>query len=133
MKNWKLIVYWIARLTAAVIMLQTLFFKFSGSSESVYIFEQVHMEPWGRIGVGVAELVATVLLLLNTTAWVGALLALGLMSGAIIMHLTTLGIEVQGDGGYLFFLAVMVAACSLYIVAQNKKRITDFISNTFTK
>jgi putative oxidoreductase len=131
MKNWKLIVYWIARLTAAVIMLQTLFFKFSGSSESVYIFEQVHMEPWGRIGVGVAEFIAAVLLLINATVWFGALLALGLMSGAIIMHLTILGIDVQGDGGYLLFLAVIVAACSVFILLQNKKRIAEFISNTF--
>lgn len=129
MKNWKQIVYWLARIVAAVIMLQTLYFKFTGASESVYIFEQVHMEPWGRIGVGIAELIAAVLLLINRTVWLGALLALGLMAGAIMMHLTILGIEVQGDGGYLFSLAVIVAACSVFLLTQNKKRIIEFINN----
>lgn len=130
MKSGVQLIYWIARLVAAFIMVQTLYFKFTGASESVYIFQQVHMEPWGRFGVGVAELIASVLLLINSTVWVGAFLALGLMAGAIVMHLTMLGIEVQGDGGYLFFLAVLVSICSIIILVINKKRITEFISNT---
>ncbi|ELR70081.1 hypothetical protein C900_04078 [Fulvivirga imtechensis AK7] len=68
---------WIARIVAAVILLQTLYFKFTGAAESVYIFTTIGMEPWGRIGSGVAELVAAVLLLVPATAWLGALLALG--------------------------------------------------------
>ena len=99
MKNQMNILYWIARIGAAAIMLQTLYFKFTGASESVYIFEQVHMEPWGWIGVGIAELFTSVLMLINSTVWLGALLTFGLMAGAIMMHLTLLGIEVQGDGG----------------------------------
>jgi uncharacterized membrane protein YphA (DoxX/SURF4 family) len=133
MKNWVHVIYWIARLGAASVMLQTLYFKFTGSAESVYIFEQVHMEPWGRVGVGIGELVASILLLLNRTVWIGALLALGLMAGAIMMHLTLLGIEVQGDGGYLFSLALAVFICSSFILVLNKKRIAEFIGNTFTK
>jgi uncharacterized membrane protein YphA (DoxX/SURF4 family) len=133
MKNWVQIVYWIARLAAAAIMLQTLYFKFTGASESVYIFEQVHMEPWGRFGVGIVELIASVLLLFNATVWFGAFVALGLMAGAIMMHLTVLGIEVQGDGGYLFLLALTVFMCSIVILAINKKRIAEFVNNTFRK
>jgi putative oxidoreductase len=133
MKDRVQIIYWIARLGAAAIMLQTLYFKFTGSSESVYIFEQVHMEPWGRIGVGIAELVASGLLLINRTVWLGALLAFGLMAGAILMHLTLLGIEVQGDRGCLFFLALAVLGCSVYMLVLNKKRIAEFVSNTFNR
>jgi putative oxidoreductase len=114
------IIYWLARLVAAIIMAQTLYFKFSGASESVEIFTRVGMEPWGRIGVGVMELIASVLLLINATAWIGALLAAGLMGGAIMMHLTILGIEVQNDGGYLFMLAMIVMICSLLVLYYNK-------------
>jgi putative oxidoreductase len=126
MEKWKVIIYWLARITAAVIMLQTLFYKFTGSAESVYIFTTVHMEPWGRIGVGIMEFVASVLLLINRTAWMGAALALGLMGGAILMHLTILGIEVQGDRGYLFLLAAIVAGCSTCVLVFNKKQIMEW-------
>ena len=105
-------VSWLCRITAAVILLQTLYFKFSGAAESVYIFTKVGMEPWGRYGSGVAELVAAILLLTPRFAWAGALLAVGVISGAIAAHLTILGIVVQGDGGLLFALAVIVFLCS---------------------
>ena len=101
-------VSWIAQLVVAVILLQTLFFKFTGAPESVYIFEQLGAEPWGRIASGVVELIAGVLLLIPATAASGAVLALGVISGAIVSHFTVLGIEVQGDGGTLFALACVV-------------------------
>lgn len=125
MENLKNLIYWIARLVAAIIMAQTLYFKFTGAEESVYIFTQVHMEPWGRISIGIFELIASVLLIINTTAWIGAVLALGLMGGAILMHLTILGIEVQNDGGYLFLLAVLVALCASAVLFFNWNRIID--------
>src|SRR3974377_2381609 len=93
------IVSWTCRITAALILLQTLFFKFTGAPESIYIFTKVGLEPWGRYGAGVAELTAAILLFTPRTAWVGALLALGVMAGAIFSHLTVLGIVVQNDGG----------------------------------
>ena len=108
MKN---IISWILRLAAALILLQTLFFKFTGAPESIYIFEQVGMEPWGRYGSGVVELIASVLLLWPRTVGLGALMGIGVISGAIFFHLTSLGIEVQGDGGLLFYLAVIVFLC----------------------
>lgn len=119
--------YWFARIVAALILLQTLYFKFSGAEESVYIFSSVGMEPVGRIGVGVLELVAGVLLLMNRTAWYGALLAAGLMAGALIMHLTILGVEVKGDGGYLFMLALAVFSLSMFVLAVNRQRISLLI------
>ncbi|HVU54519.1 MAG TPA: DoxX family protein [Puia sp.] len=102
------IVFWILRILAAVILLQTLFFKFSGAEESVYIFSTLGMEPRGRIGTGVVELIASILILIPRTTAFGAVLALGTMSGAIFFHLTRLGIEVRGDHGQLFIYALLV-------------------------
>src|SRR5262245_30623891 len=99
------VVSWICRIVVAIILLQTLFFKFTGAEESKYIFSTLmgaENEWIGRIGSGVVELVATILILYPATTWLGALLALGTMSGAIFSHLTKLGIVVKGDGGLLF-------------------------------
>ncbi|HEY5894227.1 MAG TPA: hypothetical protein VIT91_13460 [Chthoniobacterales bacterium] len=112
----ELIVAWICRIVAAVILLQTLFFKFTAAPESVYIFTKVGIEPWGRIASGIAELIAAILLVVPATTWLGAGLALGVIGGAIVSHLTLLGIEVQGDHGLLFSLAVAVAVCSAILL-----------------
>lgn len=112
------ILSWILRLVAAAILLQTLFFKFMGAPESVYIFTKVHAEPWGRIGSGVVELIAAILLVTPRFNWLGSLLAIGVMAGAIGSHLTILGIDVLGDKGLLFGLAVAVfvaAAINLFL------------------
>lgn len=121
------ILYWATRLIAAIIMLQTLYFKFSGSPESVYIFTEVGMEPWGRIGVGIMELIASILLIVPATVWIGAVLGAGLMAGAIGMHLTLLGIEVMDDGGYLFFLALLVLVCSLIALWIDRDKAKAFL------
>jgi putative oxidoreductase len=116
-----LIIGWICRIAAAVILLQTLYFKFTGAPESVYIFTKVGLEPWGRIGSGVAELIAAILLFMPGLTWLGAGLALGIMGGAIMSHLTVLGIVVKDDGGLLFALALVVFICSgivLYLYRQ---------------
>lgn len=117
------ILSWTVRIIAAIILLQTLFFKFSGAQESIYIFTKVGMEPWGRIGSGVAELVASILLLIPRTAWLGAFIALGIMAGAIFFHLTILGIEVMEDGGYLFGLAITVSLCSVITLGLHRRDI----------
>src|SRR5205814_8275618 len=106
------IIAWICRIAAALILLQTLFFKFTGAPESVYIFSKVGLEPWGRIGSGVAELIAAILILFPPTTWLGAGLALAVMAGAIFSHLTILGIGVMEDGGFLFGRGLCVAVCS---------------------
>jgi uncharacterized membrane protein YphA (DoxX/SURF4 family) len=108
MKKPIIYVTWALQGLSALIMVQSLFFKFSAAPESVYIFEKTGLGDAGRIGTGVAELIASVLLLIPATAWLGALLGLGIISGALLAHLTVLGIEVQDDSGYLFFLGLVV-------------------------
>ncbi|MBK6341685.1 MAG: DoxX family protein [Flavobacteriales bacterium] len=112
---------------AAVILLQTLYFKFTAAAESVWIFEKLGAEPVGRIGSGVIELIAAALLIMRPTAWMGALLALGTMAGAILSHLTILGIEVMGDGGTLFALAVTVAVASSWVLLRDRERGLIFV------
>jgi hypothetical protein len=121
--RWILLLSWACRLIAAVILLQTLFFKFTAAPESVYIFTRVHAEPWGRIGSGVIELMAASLLLIPRTVWAGALLAIPVMAGAILSHLTVLGIEVMGDGGLLFALALIVFFSSTVTLVLHRTQI----------
>lgn len=111
------------RIVVAVILIQTLRFKFTAHPDSVYIFETVGLEPYGRIGIGVLELIAGILLLVPKTVWAGASLTLGIIGGAIMMHLTQLGIEVNGDGGVLFYTAVTVFILSLIILYLYRKTI----------
>ena len=106
------VILWILRLVAAIIMLQTLFFKFTAAPESVYIFSTLGIEPWGRIGTGILELIASILILYPRTTGFGAVLATGLMAGALLSHLTKLGIVVQDDGGLLFMYALLVFVSS---------------------
>jgi uncharacterized membrane protein YphA (DoxX/SURF4 family) len=117
------VVAWLAQLTVAIILLQTLFFKFTGAEESVYIFTAVGAEPWGRIGSGVIELIASLLLLAPATAPAGAALALASMAGAILTHLTILGIEVKGDGGLLFALALTAFVGSVTVLVVRRGQI----------
>ncbi len=115
------LVSWGCQLGAAVILGQSLFFKFTGAAESKYIFSTLGMEPWGRYATGIAELVAVALLLNPRTAVLGAGLTTGLMGGAIMSHLTKLGIEVQGDGGLLFGLAVTVLLLSAIVIVLRRR------------
>lgn len=134
------VVSWICRITAAVILLQTLFFKFTAAPESIYIFTKlgvfVHrflpflavttIEPAARIGSGVMELIAAILLLTPQFVWAGALLAIVATAGAIVSHLTFLGIEVQGDKGLLFGLAITVVAASALALFLYRRQIPVF-------
>lgn len=117
------ILSWVLRIAAAVIMVQTLYFKFTGAPESIYIFTKVGMEPFGRYASGVAELIASILLLIPRTTWLGALIGLGVIGGAIMSHLTVLGIVVQDDGGTLFALALVVFLCCAVLLFMNRKDI----------
>ncbi|MEP6913700.1 MAG: DoxX family membrane protein [bacterium] len=119
------IIDWLLRIAVAVILLQTLFFKFTGAKESVYIFTTLGAEPWGRIGSGVVELIASVLILVPRTAVLGAILALVTICGAIFAHLTKLGISIPAvdDHGELFALAVLVFVGSLVILYLHRGQI----------
>jgi uncharacterized membrane protein YphA (DoxX/SURF4 family) len=114
---------WACQLAAAAILAQTLFFKFTGAPESVYIFSTLGLEPWGRIGTGVFEVLAVILLLVPRTSAAGAALAIGLMAGAIFFHLTKLGVEVQGDGGLLFKLSLVVTLCAGVVLVLRRREL----------
>jgi uncharacterized membrane protein YphA (DoxX/SURF4 family) len=121
---------WIPRIIAALIMLQTLFFKFTAAEESVYIFSQLGIEPVGRIGAGVGELIASILILIPATTAFGAAIGLGLMSGAIFFHLTKLGIVVMDDGGQLFIYALLVfVSCGVLLIAKRQQLFALFQSH----
>jgi uncharacterized membrane protein YphA (DoxX/SURF4 family) len=124
---------WVLSLVAAIIMLQTLYFKFTANPESVYIFTAVGMEPWGRIGTGVAELIASILLLIPSVRYIGAFLSAGIMAGAIASHIFLLGIEIQGDGGYLFILAFIVLLSSGILLLLDKEKILMIIKSKLNK
>jgi uncharacterized membrane protein YphA (DoxX/SURF4 family) len=118
---------WIIKLTAVSILLQTLYFKFTGAEESIYIFSTLGVEPYGRIGSGVIELIASILILMPRTTLLGALMALGTMAGAIFSHLIFLGIEVKNDGGTLFILAIITFICCAILVFQNRDKIQSLL------
>jgi uncharacterized membrane protein YphA (DoxX/SURF4 family) len=118
---------WVLRLIAAAIMLQTLFYKFSGAAESIYIFKTIGMEPYGRIGTGVMELIASILILYPKTTACGAVLAIGLMAGAIFFHLTKLGLVVMDDGGQLFIYALLVFISSVALAVIYRQQLYALI------
>ena len=121
------IILWAMRFIAAIIMLQTLFFKFSGAEESVYIFTKLGLEPFGRIGIGVLELIASILILIPSTTIYGAILAIGLMSGAIFSHVTQLGIVVLNDGGQLFIYALLVLISSSVLAIFYRNQVLNLL------
>ena len=119
---------WVFKLIAAVIMLQTLFYKFTAAPESVYIFSKLGMEPWGRIGIGVLELIGSILILIPRTTAFGAVLGLGLMGGALFFHFTQLGIVVQDDSGQLFIYALLVFISCLVLALLYRSQILSLFS-----
>ena len=115
----------IAAIVASVIMLQTLYFKFSAAPESVYIFTTLGLEPIGRIGIGILELITSILLIIPKSRVVGAFLGFGIMAGAVFSHFTTLGIVVMNDGGYLFVLCLTVLTmCLICLIIEREKAIS---------
>ncbi len=117
MKN---IASWILRIFTAVIFTQTLYFKFTGHQDSVEIFSALKIEPSGRILIGILELVSAILILVPGTVVYGAILAWGIMGGAIIGHCTVIGFE--GDNLSLFLLgvAVWVSATILLVLHRDQ-------------
>jgi hypothetical protein len=117
-------------LLAAIIFLQTLYFKFTAHPDSVFIFEKMGLEPHGRIGIGIAELIAALLLIVPKTRFLGGALGLGVISGAVFSHLFVLGIDVQGDGGSLFMLAIITFLCCLYVTIANRKKLLALLKGS---
>ena len=120
-------ILFLLRLIAAAILLQTLYFKFSGAAESKFIFSSLGMEPWGRWISGFAELIASTLMLMPATSILGAVIGMGIMVGAMASHLAILGIVVQNDGGLLFALACVVFLCSANIIFLQREQIPQLL------
>ena len=133
MKPFLKVLAWVPPVVAAIILLQTLWFKFTGDPSSKYIFTQLHAEPWGRIGSGVVELIASVLIIIPSTRWIGAILAMGVMAGAILAHLFILGISVQNDRGELFGLAVAVFVMASITLWMNRSAIPFHLLKSLVK
>lgn len=129
--NWQTTGFWALRIIAAVIMLQTLWFKFTGADESIYIFSTLGMEPWGRIGTGILELIASLLILYPRTTVIGAAMGAGLMSGALFFHFTRLGISIKGDGGQLFIYALLVLLSCVTLLLVKRKEVTALFTKFF--
>ncbi|UNY97577.1 DoxX family protein [Zhouia spongiae] len=117
----------IAAFVAAIILLQTLYYKFTGHPDSIKLFTELGVEPYGRIGLGVVELMAALLLIVPKTAHIGALLSIGIMLGAIASHVFVIGINYNNDGGVLFSLALVTLLCSAIVLSKNKNRVFSFL------
>ena len=111
------------RIIIAIILLQTLRYKFAGHPDSIYIFSKIGLEPVGRIGIGTLELIAALLILIPRTVWMGSLLSIGIISGAILLHLSQLGVEINNDGGRLFYLAISIFILSGLVLWNQRKKI----------
>ena len=116
-------VFLVLRLIIAIILVQTLRYKFTSHPDSVYIFTQVGLEPYGRIAIGIMELIAAILILIPKTIWLGAGITLGIISGAIFLHITKIGVEVMGDGGALFYMALSILVLSLIVLWHERKKL----------
>ena len=129
MKN--ILFVWIVKLVAVIILLQTLYFKFTAAPESIFIFSTLGIEPFGRIGSGIVELIASILILIPRTTLLGAVLGFATMLGAIFSHIFVLGIEIQNDGGTLFVLAVITLLCCLILIYNQKDKIPNLLRLEF--
>lgn len=127
--NTKNSISWILRLTVAIILLQTLYFKFTAHPDSVYIFSKLGVEPWGRIGLGIIELITAVLILLPKTKLIGMLNSLGIILGEIFSHILIIGFDVKNDGGGLFTLAIIVLISSIIFLIINKEELITLSKN----
>ncbi|MFN8326607.1 MAG: DoxX family protein [Flavobacteriaceae bacterium] len=121
----KNIISLILRLIVAIILLQTLYFKFTAHPDSVHIFSALGVEPWGRIGLGIVELITAILILIPKTKIIGMVTSLGIILGAVFSHILVLGINVSNDRGALFTLAIIVLlACTIFLIMHKNKLIS---------
>lgn len=130
--NYRNIFLWILRLVPAVILLQTLYFKFTGHPQSVKLFTMIGMEPYGRIGSGVVELIAAVLILIPRFTGYGAILGLVMMTGALFFHLTKIGIYFDGDP-VLFIYALITFICCAALIFVHRSRLQTAFTLTGKK
>ena len=113
----------VIRIAISLIYLQTLYFKFTAHPDSVYIFSKLGLEPYGRIGIGMLELIVAILLVLNKTKLLSIIVSLGIITGAIASHLLVIGITIKEDHGGLFTLAIIIFTLNIVLIYLHK---TDF-------
>jgi putative oxidoreductase len=121
------ILSWLLRIIVAVIFIQTLYFKFTGHPDSVYIFSKLGVEPYGRIGLGISELIVAILLLIPSTKVTGIILSFGIICGAIMSHFLVIGTEIAGDSGRLFALAIVVLLACIFLYFIHRKEVKQYI------
>lgn len=122
----KKVLFWLIRIIPAVIMLQTLAYKFTAAPESVSLFTELGAEPSGRIASGVIELIASILLFIPNKSFYGALIGFGIMIGAILSHLFIIGINFNNDGGGLLTLAIITFICCAFVLFEERKKFSIF-------
>lgn len=127
--NTKNIISWVLRLTVAIILLQTLYFKFTAHPDSVHIFSALGVEPWGRITLGIVELITAIIILTPKTKIIGMINSLGIILGAVFSHLLVLGVNVGNDGGSLFTLAIIVLIASTTFLIIHKTEVLTLIKS----
>ena len=115
----KKIISWILQLVVVVILGQTLFYKFTDAPETAELFAQLGMGAFGYKLIGLLELIACILLLIPASVATGALLGWGLMTGAIIAHVTEIGFE--GELGVLGAMAITAWLCCMVIMYLNRR------------
>lgn len=123
------IISWVLRIAISIIYLQTLYFKFTGHPDSVYIFSELGLEPYGRIGVGVIELIVSILLLINKTKLLSIIVSLGIITGAIASHLLVIGITIKEDHGGLFTLAIIIFTLNIVLIYLHKTDFSKILKN----
>lgn len=123
----------VLRIGIAIIFIQTLFYKFTAHPDSVHIFSELGAEPYGRIGVGIMELITSILILIPRTKIWGMVISLGIICGAIFSHLLVIGTEVKGDSGGLFLLAIIVLIASLVLLFIHKDEFMELVNSLKTK
>ncbi|MCF8321980.1 MAG: DoxX family protein [Flavobacterium sp.] len=121
------------RIIIAVIFLQTLYFKFTAHPDSVHIFQSLGIEPYGRIGLGIIELITSFLIFIPRTKIIGVFLSLGIISGAIFSHFLVIGTNVEGDGGKLFLLAIVVFLSAISLIILYKNEVISLINIVLRK
>lgn len=131
--NTKNSISWVLRLTVAIILLQTLYYKFTAHPDSVHIFSALGVEPWGRITLGIIELITSILILLPKTKIIGMATSLGIILGAVFSHILVLGVNVSNDGGALFSLALIVLIASTIFLIMYKKELILVTSKIIKK
>lgn len=108
--NIKFIMSWIFIILAFAILVYNAYLKLNSNSGAIQLFSGLGLEPYGRFAIGLFELTAALLLLYPGTVKYGAVLGFILMTGVIFIHITKIGIALNGNYSF-FFMGVIAFFC----------------------